>query len=84
MQTAVIVMLDKINDEALRIAERQRGIDPNTVALDGSVIAFQFAITLRIIGRGSDVGHAANLDEFLKINRDKLRAVVGNDSGFSL
>ena len=75
-----MVMVDKIGDETLRIAHRQRRIDPNTITLDGSVIAFQFAIALGIIGRSSNVGHATNLDEFLEIYRDKLRTVVGNNS----
>ena len=30
------------------------------------------------------MGHTANLDEFLKIYRDKLRTIVGNNSGRSM
>jgi len=38
VQATVIVMVYKINDQTLRIAERQRGIDPN-IAINGGPLS---------------------------------------------
>ena len=42
--------------------------------------AFDLAVGLRVIGRGSDVGHAGDADELLEVLGDELRAVVADDA----
>lgn len=37
-----------------------------------------------LVGRGSDVGHARNPNEFLEVFGNELRAVVGDDLGLRL
>ena len=73
-------MVHKISYEQLNIAKRQWRIDANTSAFDRSVIAFQFAVALRITGRSLYMRHPTNFDKLLKIFCDKLWAIVGYDS----
>ena len=42
--------------------------------------AFDFAVGLRVVGRGFDVGHAGDADELLEVLGDELGAVVADDA----
>lgn len=42
-------------------------------------MSLDLAIRLQVVGRRSDVGHAALSDEVLKIADDELRSVAGED-----
>ena len=80
VQADVVVMGDVIGRRAAGVVERERHLDADALALDGFVPAFDLAVGLRIVGRGSDVGHAGDADELLEVLGDELRAVVGDDA----
>jgi len=84
MQTPVVVMVNKISYEPLCIRQRQWRVYSNAIAFNRSVIALQLAVALWIIRRGFYMCHTADFDKLLKIFCDKLRAVVGDDSGFGI
>ena len=60
-------------------AERRQG--PDTVALDRAMVAFDFAVALRIIRTGANVFHSAQSNEVFEVFGDELRSVVGDNSG---
>ncbi len=80
VQADGVVMVDVIGHDAAGVVQRQRHLDADAVALEGLVPAFDLAVALRIVRRGSDMGHAADADELLEVLGDELRAVVGDDA----
>ena len=80
VQADVVVMRDVVGDDAAGILERQRHLDADAIALEGFVPAFDLAVGLRVVGRGADMGHAGDADEFLEVLGDELGAVVGDDA----
>ena len=73
-------MVDVIGNDASGVVERERHQDADAIALEGFVPAFDLAVALGIIGRGSDMGHAGDADELLEVLGDELGAVVGDDA----
>jgi hypothetical protein len=80
VKTDGIVMEDIIGNEASGVVERQGDHDTDALALEGLVPAFLFAVGLRIVGGGFDVGHAGDTDELLEVLGDELGSVVGDDA----
>ena len=77
-------MLDKLTDKATSILQTQRTLGANTLAFESAMHSFDFPIALWVIGRSSNVGHAANADKRLEVVCDELRSVVGNYSRLRL
>jgi hypothetical protein len=48
--------------------------------VEGSVVALDLAVGLRVVDVGPDVGEAGEVDEAAEVAGDELRAVVGDDS----
>ena len=58
VQADGVVVGDVIGHDAAGVVERQRHLDADAIALEGLVPAFDLAVGLRVVGRGSDMGHA--------------------------
>ena len=84
VQTLIVVMPYKISHKAIRIIQRQGSMDANAGALDRFVIAFEFAVTLRIIRRGLYMRHTTDANKLFEVLRDKLRAVVRDNPRSSI
>jgi len=80
VQADVVVVADEVEDDSSGIVERERNQDADALAFEGFVPAFDFAVGLRIVRRGSDVGHAGDADELFEVFGDELRPVVGDDA----
>lgn len=80
VQAGMVVMGHILGDDAAGVVERQGYLDADALAFDGFVKAFELAVGLRVIGRGPDVGHASDADEFFEILCDELRPVVADDA----
>ena len=77
-------MADEVEDDASGVIEREGDQDADAVAFEGFMPAFDFAVGLRIVRRGFDVGHAGDADELFEVFGDELRPVVGDDAwGFA-
>ena len=73
-------MVGVVGDDAASVVEGERHQDADALALECFVPAFDLAVGLGIVGRGSDVGHAGDADELLEVFGDELRAVVADDA----
>jgi len=80
VQADVVVVFDVIGDDASGVVEGEWHQGPDAIALERFVPAFDFAVGLRIVGRGAGVGHAGDADELFEILGDELRSVVGDDA----
>jgi hypothetical protein len=80
VEADVVVINGVIVDDALSFFKRKGHGDPDTFALESLVPAFDFAIGLRVVRRGSDVGHAGDADELFEVFGDELGTVVGDDA----
>ena len=67
VQTGVVVVVHEAGDGVAGLLKGGRLGDADGAALDGLVVALDFTVGLRIVGRGSDVGHAGDADEFLEV-----------------
>jgi len=72
-------VLNEVGDEATCLFDVERGSRADAVVLEGLVPAFDFAVGLRVVGRGFDVGETCNADELFEVLCDKLWAVVGTE-----
>ena len=54
---------------------------PDFFLLDGAMEPLQFAIALRMVQGGPDMGKPAQADELFEILTDKLRAVITDNPG---
>src|SRR5262249_40101101 len=66
-------------DDAACVVQGQRRAGADALLLEEAVPALDLAGALGIVGRGLDMGHAAQADELLEVPGDELRAVVGED-----
>src|SRR5438132_10759144 len=73
-------MADVAGDQPARVFQRQGHLGADAIALEGAVEAFDLAVALRIVGRGFDMGHAADTDELFEVLGDELRPVIGDDA----
>jgi hypothetical protein len=80
MKPDVVVMVDKVPNDALGIFEGQRSFRPDGLFFEGAVITFQFTVVLWVIGRAQDVGALPKADKFLEVFGYKLRPVVANEA----
>jgi hypothetical protein len=80
VEADVVVINGVMVDDALSFFERKGHRDPDAFAFESLVPAFDFAIGLGIVRRGSDVGHAGDADELFEVLGDELRPVVGDDA----
>ena len=55
--------------------------NPDAVAFDGAMAAFDFSVALWIVRTGTNVFHATESNEVPEVSGDELRSVVGDDSG---
>jgi len=84
VKATIVVIAHDLLDDALCLLERQRSLRSNTIALERSVIAFDFSITLWVVETCANVFHAAESNERFKVVGDELWAVVADDPGASL
>src|SRR5947209_6702348 len=80
VQADAVVVLDEPSDYRPCLGQGGRRSRTDGVALDGLMVTLELAVRLRVVGCGSDVGHASQADELLEVLRDELRAVVGDDA----
>lgn len=80
VEADVVVMGHEIGHDDSGFVEREGHLWADAIAFEGFVPAFDFAIRLGVIGRSSDMGHAGDADEFLKVLGDELRPVVADDA----
>src|SRR3984893_7457739 len=69
-----------IGDDTSSVVERERHLDADALAFEGLVPAFNLAVALGIVRRGSDMAHTGDADELLEVLGDELRSVVGDDA----
>ena len=81
VQADVVVVADEVEDDASGVVQREGNCDADALAFEGFVPAFDFAVGLRIVRRGFDVGHAGDADELFEVLGDELGPVVGDDAG---
>jgi hypothetical protein len=62
------------------IIDRPHRRHSNAITFNRPVITLHLAIALRTIRRGLHMRHTCNTNELFEVARDKLRAIVGNDS----
>jgi hypothetical protein len=55
VKAMIFVIADELLDDALCLLKRQRALRSNTVTLESSVIAFDFTVTLWVVGTGANV-----------------------------
>ena len=80
VESDVVVVEDEIIDDAACVVEGEGNEGADAIALEGFVPAFDFAVGLGVIGRGFDVGHSGDADEFLEVLGDELGSIVGDDA----
>ena len=56
VQTDGVVVLHPLGDDASGVFQAQRGLGSDAVGFDGAVVAFEFAVGLRVIRAGAHVG----------------------------
>ena len=76
MKAAVVVVIDAGGDGGADAVGRG-GVEG--VLVEGSVVALDLAVGLRVVHGGADVGEAGEVDEAADVAGDELRAVVGDD-----
>lgn len=82
MQSHGVVVLDEVGDEAAGLLNVEGSSRADAVALERLLVpAFGFAVGLRVVGRGFDMGETSHAHELLEVLGDKLRAVDGDDPG---
>ena len=84
VKATIVVIAHELLVDALCLHERQRALRSNTIALESSVIEFDFSVALWVVGTCADVCHAAEANERFKVVSDELWAVVADDPGASL
>jgi hypothetical protein len=72
----LVVMVDKITNHPLGIFKCEWGFGPDGLFFEGSVVTFQFAIALWVIGRTQDMGALPQADKFLEVFDNELRPVI--------
>ena len=80
MQPHGVVVVNEAFDKASGILLGKRAARPDAISFETLVPSLDFTVTLRVIGRGLDMGQASQTDKLLKVLGDKLRVVVGDDS----
>src|SRR5262245_29739297 len=80
MQPHGVVVVNEAFDKASGILLGKRAARPDAISFEALVPSLDFTVTLRVIGRGLDMGQASQTDKLLKVLGDKLRTVVGDDS----
>jgi hypothetical protein len=81
VQALVVVVVNVTGDDPSCVGQRKRRLGADALALEGLMETLDFSVALRVVGRGSHMGHAADPDELLEVPGDKLRPVVGDDPG---
>ena len=76
MQPHGVIMVNEVLDKSSAILLGKRTAWPETVDFEALVPSLDFTVTLRVIGRGLDMGQAGQTDKLLKVFGDKLRTVV--------
>jgi len=79
VKATIVVIARELLDDALCILERQRALRSNTIALESSVIAFDFSVTLWVVGTCANVSHAAETND-LKSLAMNCGTLVGDKS----
>jgi hypothetical protein len=79
VQAYRVVVIDELGDDASGVFQGQGRTGADTFFLEDTMPAFDLAVTLGVIRRGSGVRHATEADELLEVAGDKLRAVIGDD-----
>src|SRR5438093_3739169 len=79
MKTNAVVVADEVAHDSLGILQAERSFGTNGVLFEGAVEALEFAIALRVVRGGEDVGGLPEADEFLEVAGDELAAVVTDD-----
>lgn len=80
VQPRVVEMLDEVRHDAASLVQSQRRFLADAIVLDSAVIAFQFAVGLRVVRAGADMRHATQPDELFEVAGDELRAVIADDA----
>jgi hypothetical protein len=75
-----VVTRDVLCHKMPGLVKRKRRLRTDAFSLERLVKPFQLAVRLRIVGRGSHMRHASDANKLFEVTRDKLRAVVGDDS----
>lgn len=84
VQSHRVVVIHVDLNQAARIFQRQRGQGPDALPFERLVPAFDLSVRLRVIRRGTHVRHPRDTNELLKVPRDELRSVVGDDPRLSV
>ena len=79
MQPDGVVVLYITADQVAGIRQGYGRPGSEAFPLNRLMPAFDLAVTLRVIGRCPDVGHARFPDKLVEIPGDKLGAVIGDD-----
>ena len=79
VQAHRIVVLDEPGDDPLGFLAGARGGRPHAVGFEGTVVALELAVGLRIKGGGAHMAQARQADEVLEIPGDELRPVIRDD-----
>ena len=76
MQPHDVVVVNEAFDKASGIPLGKRATRPDAIRFEALLPSLDFTVTLRVIGRGLDMGQAGQTDKLLKVFGDKLRTVV--------
>jgi hypothetical protein len=82
VQSEFVILRDVFGNDASCFVEGKRDAGADAVGFDGFVPAFELAVGLGVIGRGTDMGHAGDADELLEVLGDELGPVVADDARF--
>jgi hypothetical protein len=80
VQAYPLVMVNKPRDNATSVLGGVRGGRTNGVGFERLMPPLQLAVGLGVVGRGPDVGHAWDSEEFFEVLGNKLGSVVADDS----
>jgi transposase-like protein len=78
VQALVIVVVDERGHHVVGFLQGFRALRPDGRALEGAVPPLNLAVRLRVVGRRTHVGHAAEADEQVEVAGEELGAVVGD------
>ena len=76
VQPHCIVIVNKAFDNSNAVRLGKRTAWPKAIGFEALVPSLDFSVTLRVKGRGLDMGQAGQADKLLKILSDKLWTVV--------
>src|SRR6516225_4916951 len=79
MQPHGVVVVNEAFDKPSGILLAKRATRSDAISFEALGPSLDFTITLRVIGRGLDIGKAGQTDKLLKVLGDKLGTVVGDD-----